>query len=162
MKITLHRVLFVVLAMFALTSCRTYTMVHYKSNELDKIKFKKYTVYIHDNKNVYKAEKPELTPTGIKVASLTKITDGETISEMKNPNTPELAKKHKNDLNLYIKSDLSADATDITLKKSEINDLSHTTYTSTGPAIGNTIATVIVSGVCVGLLYGVYRAFGHS
>ncbi len=161
MRIFANRALFMLLATAGLTSCKTYTMVHYKSSELDKVgKISKYSVYIHDKNNTYKVDKPVLTPAGIKDAQLVKITDPETIGEIKNPSTPALVKRHKHDLSLYTKTTV-ADSNEVVLKKSDITDVTHTTFTSTGPAIGNTVATIIVSGLCVGLLYGIYIAFKH-
>ena len=161
MRTFANRALFILLATAGLTSCKTYTMVHYKSTELDKVgKISKYTVYIHDKSNTYKVDKPVITPVGIKDAQLVKITDPETITEIKNPSTPALVKKHRHDLSLYTKV-LVNDSNEVVLKKTEINDITHTTFTSTGPAIANTVATIIVSGLCVGLLYGVYMAFKH-
>ena len=159
MRIFATRAFFTLLAISGLTSCKTYTMVHYKSSELDKVgKISKYTVYIHDKSNTYKVDKPVLTPVGIKDNELVKITDPETITEIKNPSTPALVKRHRHDLNLYTKV-IVADSNEVVLKKTDITDVTHTTFTSTGPAIGNTIATIIVSALCVGLIYGIVYSF---
>ena len=128
--------------------------MRYKGTELGKVKdVNKYKVYVHAQKNTFMFTKPSFASEGV-TGDIVIIKDHVQAEEIKNPSTPSLLKKHKQDLNLFTKADNADSANNITLKKSEISEYSLVLVHSriNWGKIGNGIADVIGVAVCIGAI----------
>jgi hypothetical protein len=161
MKTAIRTALLLIIISSAFTSCKSYEVMHYKNNELDKVgKLTDYTVYVHDKGKTFKMNNPSSSPAGVS-GGLTQITDPDKAKEIRNPNTPGEIRKHKHDLNLFTKTDIGDSAKTVALKRDEITDVSITVSKSgiNWTDIGNGVATVLVCMVCIASIAGIVYAF---
>ena len=161
MKIIVRTVLLFLITVSALTSCKSYELMHYKGSELDKVgKISDYTVYVHDKGKTFKVDNPSASSAGV-TGGLTQITDPEKVKEIRSASTPGEIRKHKHDLNLFTKTEIGDSAKTVMLKRDEITDVSVTVSKSNvkWKDIGNGVATVLVCAVCIASLAGIVYAF---
>ena len=135
--------------------------MHHNKSELDKVSanFKDYTVYIHDKSSTYKIEKASLSPGGIK-GNPVAITDQAQIAEIKNPNTARLIRKHKHDLSLYTKTEISSNPTGVILKKDDITDVAYANHPKSKFDTGLYLQILAVAALGTLIWVGVVTSFG--
>ncbi len=159
MKTAGKLVLLFLISLFVFPSCKSFQMMHYNRAELDKVgaSIADYTVYLHDKTNTYQVVNPSISPSGVK-GGLNPITDKAAIAEIKNPKTRQQFKKHKHDLNIYTKTEVKDNNSELLVKKEEITDVSHLANKK-GAGIGEDIGTGFVLGLGVLVLVGVVYSF---
>ncbi len=145
---------------FVFTSCGTYQIMRYDRTEIDKVRanFSDYHVYIIDSTHTYRVEKDSLAPTGI-VGKLVEITDQPQIEEIKNPNTPQLLRKHKHDLDLYTKIIVKDNPKNVILKRTEVTKVVRIIAGKSKGGVGKYIEIVFVVALGSAVLYGVVASF---
>lgn len=151
MKTTVNIVLFFLVSVLIFPSCNPYKLMHYNRSELDKVgpKITDYTVYLHDKENTYKVDNAAVTPAGIK-GSITPVPDKATIAEIKNPRTRKQIKRQMKVLNIYVKTEIKEGNGEVSVKKDDINEVSHITKSKAAQNIGQDIGTGFV--LCFGVL----------
>ncbi len=114
----------ILLSVFA--SCTSYKVMHYGRDEITNIgpKVSAYKVYVHDEKSLYRVDKPNLSIAGVK-GDLTPILNPDTITEIKEPHTRKQLKRHEHDLNISTKTEIKSNPNGMVLKKDDITDVSH-------------------------------------
>ncbi|MGP8214900.1 MAG: hypothetical protein ACLQQ4_04990 [Bacteroidia bacterium] len=159
MNTSVRLALLFLVSIFVFTSCKTYQVTHYKSNDIGKIgKIESYTVYIHSKNGTFKVDKPSLTTSGVN-GELTRITDQSKVEEIRNPVTRTQLKRHRHDLNLYTKTEI-IDSSFSVLKKQDINDIS-ITISKSPVNIGDIAGAVLVSGLGIAMIAGIVYAFEY-
>lgn len=98
--------------------------MHYKRDEILKLgqNFKDYKLFVHDSTNTYRVTKPSLDAGNIK-GTLIQLEDSAKIAEIRNPKTRKQMRDHKNDLNVYSKTEIK-DNGGFVLKKEDIKKIS--------------------------------------
>lgn len=112
-------VLLFLVVLVGFTSCKTYELTTFKGAELDKMgDLSKSKVYLHAPKVTFQVTQPAVSATGL-TGGLEHITDRTQLADM---NDPKLTKKHKHDINVFTKTEISDSTAAVTLKKSEITE----------------------------------------
>jgi hypothetical protein len=146
MKTSVKLALLFIIALFTLSSCRSYKVMHYNRDEITNISGNvvKYRVFIHDKTSLYQVDKANLSSSGV-AGDLTPILNPDTIKEIRNPHTHKQLKRHEHDLNIYTKTEVKTSG-DIVLKKADITDVSHIV---SKVDIANDIGAVAILGLGV-------------
>ena len=126
MKRTSKLVLYTVFLLSVFASCTSYKVMHYSRDEITNIgpKVSTYKVYVHDEKSLYRLDKPNLSSAGVK-GDLTPVLNPDTITEIKEPHTRKQLKRHEHDLNISTKTEIKSNPNGIIIKKEDIIDVSH-------------------------------------
>ncbi len=124
--------------------------MHYKDGAVDKLDAKKYKVYIHTAKNLYLVTKPAISTTGV-TGDISRVKDQAEAEEIRNPTTPSLVKKHRQDLNIFTRTQIADTASNVTVRKGDIYEYSLTIGHSkvSWDKIGEVVGGIF--GVAVGL-----------
>lgn len=149
MKRTLKLISYTLLLLLVFASCTSYKMTHYNRDEITNIgpNVTKYKVYIHDEKSLYRVDKPNLSSAGVK-GDLVPVLNPDTITEIQEPRTRKQLKKHQHDLNIYTKTEVKSNPNAVVLKKTDITDVSHIVAKAKIAESAGTIA-ILAFGVLV-------------
>lgn len=118
----IRTLLIFIVSLIAFTSCKTYETVYYKGPDISKIgDIKKYKVYVHAPKALFKVTDASLTAGGLK-GDAEAVKDSKEIMEISNPATRHLQKKHSHDLEITTKKEIADSLTSISLTKADITE----------------------------------------
>jgi hypothetical protein len=145
------KTIFLLITLLAFTSCKTYEVKHFKGGEIDKsLDVTKDKVYIHAQKGLYKVTQPSISKDGV-AGDITPVKDPKEAEEIRDPGTPHLMKKHRHDLNIFTKTEITDSTKNVTLKKNDITEYSVVITHSNvkWDKVGDIVKDVLGVAVCI-------------